>query len=290
MPFQINNVNVIDDSRNINAGIVTVANVRATNINATGIVTASNINASGVTTSSGGFVGNVTGNVTGNATGLSGTPSITVQNATVQGNLTVSGTQTIINTQVLDVADKTIGIGSTSTPSDALADGSGIVVYGTTNKTLTYNNTKGAFETNVPWSPNENRFITGSEKVTIINGNTVNLVYNTNSSNVAVCTNPTGNITLNVTGIPVTSDFDSNAITFTVLSNATGTGYSCLNVNLNGYSTTIRWAGGSSQAATSGVTTSSGYTVYSFTGINTVGSASTTANYTVLASVSGGYF
>ena len=31
---------------------------------------------------------------------------------TVTGDLTVNGTQTIINTQVLDVADKNIGIGS----------------------------------------------------------------------------------------------------------------------------------------------------------------------------------
>jgi hypothetical protein len=60
---------------------------------------------------------------------------------TVTGNFTVNGTQTIVNTQVLDVADKNIGIGSTSTPSDALADGSGITIYGTTDKTLTWSNT-----------------------------------------------------------------------------------------------------------------------------------------------------
>jgi hypothetical protein len=60
---------------------------------------------------------------------------------TVTGNFTVNGTQTIVNTQVLDVADKNIGIGSTSSPSDALADGAGITIYGTTNKTLTWSNT-----------------------------------------------------------------------------------------------------------------------------------------------------
>ena len=60
---------------------------------------------------------------------------------TVTGNFTVNGTQTIVNTQVLDVADKNIGIGSTSSPSDALADGSGITIYGTTDKTLTWSNT-----------------------------------------------------------------------------------------------------------------------------------------------------
>ena len=35
-------------------------------------------------------------------------------NVTVSGNLTVDGTQTVINTQVLDIADKTVGIASTS--------------------------------------------------------------------------------------------------------------------------------------------------------------------------------
>ena len=65
-------------------------------------------------------------------------------------NLTVNGTQTIINTTSLEIADKTIGIGSTSTPSDALADGAGIVVYGTTNKTITWENDTGCFEYNQP--------------------------------------------------------------------------------------------------------------------------------------------
>ena len=137
----------------------------------------------------------------------------------------------------------------------------------------------------------ENRFITGAEKITRVNGNTASLVYNTTSSNIAVCTNPSGNITLNVTGIPETSDFDDHAVTFTVLSNASaGTAYSCLTVTTNALSQTINWMGGDSQTATAGVTTSSGFTIYSFTGINTVGSASTCANYKVLGTVSGGYF
>jgi hypothetical protein len=69
----------------------------------------------------------------------------------------------------------------------------------------------------------------------------------------------------------------------------TGTARSCTAINLNGVSETIRWFGGSLSAAISGVTTSNGYDVYSFTGINTVGSASTTSNYIVLGSVNGSY-
>lgn len=226
------------------------------------------------------------------ATTLSVTGNATVSgDATISGSLTVSGTQTIINTTSLEIKDKTVGIGSTASPNDTIADGSGITIYGTTNKTLTYNNTKKAFETNIPWAPNETRVVTGAEKVTRVDGNTVNLVYSSSSSNVAICTNPTGNLTLNVTGIPTSSDFDSHSISFAVVSEATaGTAYSCLTVNLNNAATTIFWAGGNSQAATAGVVTSKGYTFYNFTGINTVGSASTTANYRVFGVVSGGFF
>lgn len=220
----------------------------------------------------------------------SGSAISVTNDVTVAGNLTVNGTQTIINTTSLEIRDKTVGIGSTSSPSDALADGAGIVVYGTTNKTLTYNNTKKGFEFNVPFTNNESRFITGAEKVTLISGNTANLVYNSNSSNVGYCTNPTGDIALNVTGIPTSSDFDSHALTFTVIVNNTGTARTCTAVNLNGVPETIRWVGGSLNTALSGVTTTSGHTIFSFTGINTVGSASSAANYLVLGTVSGGYW
>lgn len=205
-------------------------------------------------------------------------------------NLTVNGTQTIINTTSLEITDKTVGIASTATPSDALADGAGIIIYGNTNKTLTYNNTKKALETNIPWATNETRVITGSEKVFRTSGNTINLSYNSSSANIGYTTNPTGDITLNVTGIPTDSSFDDHSITFAVIVNNTGTARTCTAVNLNGVPETIRWAGGSLSAALLGVTTTTGHTIFSFTGINTVGSASTAANYTVFGIASGGFF
>lgn len=127
------------------------------------------------------------------------------------------------------------------------------------------------------------------EKSTIVSGNTVNLVYNTGGGNIAICTNPTGNITLNVTGIPTDSSFDNTTLSFSVVVNNTGTARSCTAVNLNGVSETILWFGGSLASATSGVTTSTGIDIYSFTGINTIGSASTAANYLLLGNVNGSY-
>jgi hypothetical protein len=105
------------------------------------------------------FVGNLTGTsstATASATayGLTGSPNVTV--GTITGaaatftNLTVNGTQTIINTTELNIADKNIGIGSTSSPTDALADGSGITIYGDTDKTWTWERDTGCFEYSEP--------------------------------------------------------------------------------------------------------------------------------------------
>jgi hypothetical protein len=247
-------------------------------------------------------VGTVTGNLTGTAStataaatayGLTGSPNITVGNIvgaalTLSGNLTVNGTTTIINTTNLEITDPLIGIGSGNT-TDAQASGDGILIYGATNKTLTYNDTKKGFETNVAWATTETRFISVAEKLTRIDGNTASLVYNGASSNIGLCTNPSGNITLAVTGIPTDSSFDNHSISFGVMVNQTGTARTCTAVTLNGLSATIRWAGGSLSAAISGVTTTSGMDIYNFTGINTVGSASTTANYYLLGVVNGGF-
>jgi hypothetical protein len=108
-----------------------------------GITGAGGINITGVATA-GSFVGNITGNVTGNASGtaggLTGSPNVTVTNVsaqdiqvggalTITGNLTVDGTQTIVNTTVLDIQDKTVGIASTSAATDTTADGAGIEIY-----------------------------------------------------------------------------------------------------------------------------------------------------------------
>lgn len=250
------------------------------------------------------FVGNLTGSAT-NATyattsgvsstsqGLTGNPNINVGNITGTSatftNLTVNGTQTIINTTILEVSDKNIGIGSTSTPSDSLADGAGITVYGTTNKTLFYDNTRKGWDFNIPLTTDEVRLYNVAERVIVGTGNTVNLSYSTNSANIGFVTSATGDVTLNVTGIPTSSDFDNYVLSFSVFVSQTGTARSCTTVRLNGVLETVHWAGGSLASAIAGVTTTNGYDIYSFTGINTVGSASTTANYVVLGVVNGGF-
>ena len=57
-------------------------------------------------------------------------------NAVVTGDLTVNGTTTTINSTTISVDDKNLELGSTASPTDAGADGGGITLRGTTNKTL----------------------------------------------------------------------------------------------------------------------------------------------------------
>jgi hypothetical protein len=69
------------------------------------------------------------------------TPNIGAATGTslvLSGNLTVNGTTTTINSTTLTVDDKNIELGSTETPSDAGADGGGITLKGTTDKTLNW--------------------------------------------------------------------------------------------------------------------------------------------------------
>jgi hypothetical protein len=57
---------------------------------------------------------------------------------TIQGDLTVNGTTTTIDTANLAVEDKNIEIGKVTTPTDVTADGGGITLKGTTDKTINW--------------------------------------------------------------------------------------------------------------------------------------------------------
>ena len=84
--------------------------------------------------------------------GLVATTDVLVGGAlTITGNFNVDGTQTIVNTSTLDVADKTVGIASTTAATDTTAAGAGIEIYASSstannNKTLLWQNTSNCFE------------------------------------------------------------------------------------------------------------------------------------------------
>ena len=150
-------------------------------INITGVVTCGSIAGNVTGNITGDVSGDLTGNVTGDVNGARGdfsanlyavtgvvttltattatvSNSLTVTNdalvsgaLTVTGNMTVDGTQTIVNTSTLDVADKTVGIASTTAATNTTAAGAGIEIYASSstannNKTILWQNTSNCFE------------------------------------------------------------------------------------------------------------------------------------------------
>ena len=72
---------------------------------------------------------------------------------TVNGDLFVEGTQTVLNTTVLDIEDINVGIATSSTKlNDSQLDGAGITIYGSdSDKTITWDNSNSrmAFSTDL---------------------------------------------------------------------------------------------------------------------------------------------
>lgn len=71
---------------------------------------------------------------------------------TVAGNLTVNGTTTTINSTTLTVDDKNIEMAAIGTPDDATANGGGIIVKGTTDKSILWDSSNDNFTSNQNWN------------------------------------------------------------------------------------------------------------------------------------------
>jgi len=79
-------------------------------------------------------------------------------NARIRGDLTVEGTTTTVNSTVLTIDDKNIELGSIATPTNSTADGGGITLKGTTDKTFNWVNSTASW--------------TSSEHVNLVSGKT----------------------------------------------------------------------------------------------------------------------
>lgn len=130
----------------------------------------------------------------------------------------------------------------------------------------------------------DNRPKSSSEKITVINGNTVNIDFASGGGNVAICTNPTGPITLNVTNIPTDSSFDNRSLTLSVFVSQGSVAYACSAITLNGVSKNVKFPGSIVNTGSANA-----FDIFNFTCVNTVGSASSTTNYTVLGLVNGNF-
>jgi hypothetical protein len=114
--------------------------------------------------------------------GATFTGAVNATDLTLSGNLTVNGTTTNINTVNLSVEDKNVVLGDTVSPSDASANGGGISLKGTTDKSLSW------FDATDSWTSTEN-FDVAYGKEYKIDGTTV-----LSSSQVLGKSMPTGTI------------------------------------------------------------------------------------------------
>jgi len=119
------------------------------------------------------------------------TGDATAVNLTLSGNLTVNGSTSTINSTTLTVQDKDIVLGQTATPTDAAADQGGIILKGTTDKSIKYSLAKSA------WDISENINIPGDKAVKINNIDvlTVNTVLGKALPGVVVGTSETQTLT-----------------------------------------------------------------------------------------------
>ena len=134
---------------NVNAsGVSTAAFLQATTVNASGIVTASQfstgVSGTGINIS----VSGSTGTISGPSTLVIDPSGVGDNTGTVRikGDFMVDGTQTIINSSVIDLGDFRIGIGTTAA-GDVTLDGSGVGIGSIGyQKTFTWNNSSSALK------------------------------------------------------------------------------------------------------------------------------------------------
>lgn len=142
-------------------GTFNLVNTNATTVNAFGAATAVNIGAvTGTTIIRNDLQVNGQFNVSGDV--------INSGDLTITGNLTVNGSTTTLNTETLVVEDKNIELGKVANPTDATADGAGLTIKGTTDKTLLWNNALQSFSFNqhINLSPTYAYKIDGVNKLT----------------------------------------------------------------------------------------------------------------------------
>ena len=217
---------------------------------------------------------------------------------TVTGNFTVNGTQTIVNTTSLEVKDVNIGIGSTSTPSDAWINGGGLTFYGTTNKTITWNSSSDDF-TFSNGIDIKGAVETVSVGTTIGIAGTTSIILECDARNGTVFTHDLANGIVGITSLrnfPVTKN---SATTFTILftQNATGTANTTAatgigtNIRLtpygvSGFTTTSRVATASTITLS---TTARDVDIISFMVHYNGSGTGTVSNYTVYATNNTGF-
>jgi hypothetical protein len=140
-----------------------------------------------------------------NVAALSGatfTGAVSGTDLTLSGNLTVNGTTTNINSTNLVVEDKNIVLGDTASPADNTADGGGITLKGTTDKTFNW------VDATDSWTSSEHINL-ASGKSYSMNGTALKDVSETLSNKTLASAVATTALTLNATAELRLADTDS---------------------------------------------------------------------------------
>lgn len=191
------------------SGISTLAFANVGQLNASGISTLAftnlgQLSVSGITTLSGGV--NASQGVDAARLRVSGIATFG-SDVTISGNLTVDGTTTTINSTTLTVDDKNIELASTTSPTDAAADGGGITLRGTTNKTLNW------VDATDSWTSSENIDLATTKTYKIANTDVLSSttlgsgVINSSLTSVGNLQN------LNVSGVTTSNSYTINGTT-----------------------------------------------------------------------------
>jgi hypothetical protein len=116
---------------------------------------------------------------------------------TIAGDLTVNGTTTNINTTNLVIEDKNIILGDVTTPTDVTADGGGITLKGTTDKTINWVDSTDAWTSSERFS-----YPLGSAAAPTLTftGDANTGIYSPGADQVAISTSGTGRLFVDANG------------------------------------------------------------------------------------------
>ena len=123
-----------------------------------------------------------------------------------------------------------------------------------------------------------------AEKNSVTSGSSVTINYTAGNGNVVYMSSASGNVALAITNVPTDSTFNERAMTFSVIINQGATAYIVNSISVNGTGLTINWANSVTPTANA-----SKKDIFSFSLINTSGSAASVNNYMVLGSLVGNF-
>jgi len=158
-------------------------------------------------------------------------------NLTVAGDLTVNGTTTTINATTISVDDKNIELGSVDTPTDTTANGGGITLKGTTDKTFNWSDTTDSW--------------TSSEHIDLASGKVIKI----NGTQVLSATEYAGNAATVTNGVVTTGSYSDP----TWISSLAWSKISTTPTTLSGYGITDAQALDADLTAIAGLTGTSGF-------------------------------